>query len=93
MSTVSIYMWSVAAPELRTYAVTKSASTALFQRIAQDVSPDELQIVSYHPGSVYTDQMRKIGLEEDFADFDDGMCPPSSIYNKIEARRKLSWKC
>ncbi|EIT81699.1 short-chain dehydrogenase, putative [Aspergillus oryzae 3.042] len=42
------------------YGATKSAGTMLLQQIAKDVSADKLQIVSYHPGGVFTELAEQI---------------------------------
>ncbi|KAL0933802.1 short chain dehydrogenase [Colletotrichum truncatum] len=47
------------------YGASKSAGTMLLQRIAKDVLPDDLQILSYHPGGVYTELMEKAGASRD----------------------------
>lgn len=47
----------------------------LLQRIAKDVSADDLQIVSYHPGGVYTDLAARLGIPKDAYPWDDGKLP------------------
>ncbi|KAK3191219.1 hypothetical protein K4F52_002809 [Lecanicillium sp. MT-2017a] len=50
------------------YAVTKSASTMMMQQIARLVKPDDLQVVSFDPGSVFTTAAKNAGFTEvDFA--------------------------
>lgn len=46
------------------YGLTKNAGTLLLQQIAKDVSPDKLQIVSFHPGMIYTDTFGELGVTE-----------------------------
>ncbi|PKX89433.1 transcription factor domain-containing protein [Aspergillus novofumigatus IBT 16806] len=53
------------------YAATKSAGTMLVQQIAKDVPPEELQIVSYHPGGVFTELAELAGFEKDDPRWDD----------------------
>ena len=43
----------------------------MFSLIAKDVSPDELQIVSFHPGSVYGKPWKDAGIPQDRLPFDD----------------------
>lgn len=64
-------MWSIT-PEWSSYGLTKNAGTALMHQIAKDVSPQELQIVNIHPGSVLSDTGRAAGLDESTYAWDDG---------------------
>lgn len=52
------------------YNLTKLSGTMLFQLLAQHTSPDEAQIVSFHPGVVYNDRWKAMGLSNEL--FDDG---------------------
>jgi len=54
------------------YGMTKMAGTLAMQYIAQDSNPDEVQVISYHPGSTYTESWQRFGISEDFLPFDDG---------------------
>lgn len=51
-------------PERPTYGLTKNASTLLVQQIAKDTAPEDMQIVSFHPGGVLTEAARKQGFDE-----------------------------
>jgi hypothetical protein len=53
------------------YGLTKNAGTLLMQQIAKDVSPDVLQIVSFHPGLIYNAGWKKMGVKETDLPFDD----------------------
>jgi NAD(P)-dependent dehydrogenase (short-subunit alcohol dehydrogenase family) len=55
------------------YGASKSAGTMLLQRIAKDVPPEELQIVSYHPGGVFTELGEQAGFKRDDPRWDEGM--------------------
>ncbi|GIJ99558.1 hypothetical protein Aspvir_001692 [Aspergillus viridinutans] len=57
------------------YAATKSAGTMLVQQIAKDVPPEELQIVSYHPGGVFTELAELAGFKKDDPRWDDENLP------------------
>ncbi|KAF4233287.1 hypothetical protein CNMCM6805_009377 [Aspergillus fumigatiaffinis] len=57
------------------YAATKSAGTMLVQQIAKDVPPEEIQIVSYHPGGVFTELAELAGFEKDDPRWDDENLP------------------
>lgn len=45
----------------------------LLQRIAKDVPPEELQIVSYHPGGIFTELAEQAGFDRDDPRLDEGM--------------------
>ncbi|GFF60276.1 uncharacterized oxidoreductase C521.03 [Aspergillus udagawae] len=57
------------------YGATKSAGTMLVQQIAKDVPPEELQIVSYHPGGVFTELAERAGFKKDDPQWDDENLP------------------
>ena len=37
-----------------------------------DTDPNDMQIVSFHPGSVLSESARNLGLDETSLDWDDG---------------------
>jgi NAD(P)-dependent dehydrogenase (short-subunit alcohol dehydrogenase family) len=80
VSTIAAYMWTTMGPDRPTYGLTKNAGTALMQQIAKDTSPDDLQVVSFHPGGVLTEAARREGYADSGFNFDDGMYPVSSTY-------------
>ena len=45
----------------------------LFQMVAQDVSVDKMQIVSFHPGLIWQEEWEKMGFPPEV--FDDGEHP------------------
>ncbi|KAJ6085031.1 hypothetical protein N7499_004660 [Penicillium canescens] len=53
------------------YGATKSAGTMLVQQIAKDVPPEELQMVSYYPGGIFTELAEHAGFEKDDPRWDD----------------------
>jgi len=76
VSSCASYMWSTMAPERPSYGMTKNASTLLVQQIAKDTKPDDMQVVSFHPGGVLTDLARGIGIDETSGiPFDDENLP------------------
>jgi NAD(P)-dependent dehydrogenase (short-subunit alcohol dehydrogenase family) len=86
VSTCAAYMWSTMGPERATYGLTKNAGTALLQRIAQDVSSGEMQIVSFHPGGLYTNMSKSAGITQEMGiPFDDGELLAAS-------RRMCHWR-
>lgn len=69
-------MWTSMGPERPTYGLTKNSGTLLLQQIAKDISPSDMQIVSFHPGGVLSDSSRKLGAAEDMGiRFDNGERP------------------
>ena len=60
------------AAERPEYALSKGAGTLAMQYVAQEVSPDRIQVVSFHPGIVYSGAWSSAGVAEDFIPFDDG---------------------
>lgn len=54
------------------YSVSKTAGTVLVQQIAQDVSPDDMQVNSFHPGAIFTAGAKKAGYTKDTIPWDDG---------------------
>ncbi|EHA51239.1 hypothetical protein MGG_09785 [Pyricularia oryzae 70-15] len=71
ISSIAAYMWSTMGPDRPTYGLTKNAGTALFQQIAKDTDPNNMQVVSFHPGGVLTESARTEGYAESGFDFDD----------------------
>ncbi|KAK1752793.1 NAD(P)-binding protein [Echria macrotheca] len=57
------------------YSMTKLAGTMVMQYVALDADPDEVQILSYHPGSTYSEAWSSIGVPEEFMPFDDIQLP------------------
>ncbi|KAJ3935987.1 MAG: short-chain dehydrogenase/reductase [Lentinula lateritia] len=53
VSTASIQM--IPAPNQTPYSTTKSAFTALIGRIADEHPVEDIQIISYHPGALYSE--------------------------------------
>lgn len=52
------------------YTLAKMSGTLLFQLIAQNNSPEKLQVVSFHPGLSYNEQWGLMGFSKD--QFDNG---------------------
>jgi NAD(P)-dependent dehydrogenase (short-subunit alcohol dehydrogenase family) len=53
------------------YGLTKNSITLLLQQIAKDVSPDKLQIISFHPGMIENDLLRSLGITDKDLPFED----------------------
>ncbi|KAI1647001.1 uncharacterized protein F4817DRAFT_316093 [Daldinia loculata] len=69
---MAIQDWNNIVPEIPGYGLTKSAGTLLVQQMAKDISPKDMQVLSFHPGSVLTETVRRVmGNRFDGFDFDD----------------------
>ncbi|KAF2845253.1 NAD(P)-binding protein [Plenodomus tracheiphilus IPT5] len=58
-------------PETRArpaYVLSKSSGTLLFQLLAQDHTPEELQIINLHPGLVFNSIMKDLGADPELFD-------------------------
>ena len=80
VSTAAIHDESVAA-FLPTYSLSKAAGHYLMQKIAVEVDQKELQIVSFHPGSILSETSRTAGLDESSFSWDDGKSPAPHFNN------------
>ncbi|KAK1764254.1 putative short-chain dehydrogenase [Phialemonium atrogriseum] len=63
------------AAERPAYSLTKNAGTLTAQLIANGASPDKLQVVSYHPGVIYSNAWKLAGAPADALPFDDATLP------------------
>ncbi len=74
VSTAAIHMLfesqMVAASRRPVYGLTKNAGTMLVQQVAKDVSPDQLQVINFHPGVLYNAAFEAIGVKETDLPFD-----------------------
>ncbi|OAA60287.1 NAD(P)-binding domain protein [Niveomyces insectorum RCEF 264] len=52
------------------YSLTKASITYAAQVIADSVKPEEIQVISFHPGMIYTDIWKSIGITQDQLPFD-----------------------
>ena len=53
------------------YGTSKMAATFLFQKMADELSPEKVQIISFHPGAVLTEPVRKAGYDENTLPWDN----------------------
>lgn len=54
------------------YGTSKMAATFLFQKMADELPPEKVQIISFHPGSVLTGPVREAGYDENTLPWDNG---------------------
>ncbi|KAI5459007.1 hypothetical protein BGZ63DRAFT_426319 [Mariannaea sp. PMI_226] len=57
------------------YGLTKNSGTLLLQQIAKDVSPEQLQIISFHPGVVHNENYTAVGIKKEDLPFTDPSLP------------------
>ncbi|KAF7524263.1 hypothetical protein G7054_g11475 [Neopestalotiopsis clavispora] len=81
VSTAAIHEWAVNDP-YPSYGLTKNAGALAMQLIAREVSPEEMQIVSFHPGAIFTDAAKRQGAREDMFNWIDGKELPSTILGR-----------
>ncbi|KAJ8124318.1 hypothetical protein O1611_g9324 [Lasiodiplodia mahajangana] len=70
VSTASIHEFVMFASDYLGYGLTKHSGQLLLQLIAQDTPPEKMQIVSYHPGAIYTESAKASGWAEDALPWD-----------------------
>ncbi|KAH6960124.1 hypothetical protein DER45DRAFT_627163 [Fusarium avenaceum] len=61
--------------DLSSYSLTKAAGTLLLQKLADESNPQQTQIISFHPGAIFTAQTRDKGMTEDSMHWDDVTLP------------------
>ncbi|KAL2155759.1 hypothetical protein VTH82DRAFT_501 [Thermothelomyces myriococcoides] len=71
VSTSCIHNCTTEGRGIPTYALSKNAGTLLMQLIADDTDPEQMQVVSFHPGSILSDTVRSAGFDETSKDWDD----------------------
>ncbi|KAH7121904.1 putative short-chain dehydrogenase [Dactylonectria estremocensis] len=74
VSTQAIHDFNIAG-KLPNYTLTKNAGTLLVQMIAKDVSSLDLQVVSFHPGGIFTEGAQSGGWKKDDFPWDDENLP------------------
>ncbi|KAK1988896.1 short chain dehydrogenase [Colletotrichum cereale] len=70
VSTEAVHNFHKAGP-WPAYSASKNAGTLLIQLIAKDTSPEDMQVINFHPGLVRTTIFLDAGVPEDFYPFDD----------------------
>lgn len=62
------------------YQLVKSACTATMQQIARDTPAEKMQMLSFHPSTVFTEAAKMAGYTEDTLPWVDGMYSSRSCY-------------
>ncbi|KAH8889422.1 NAD(P)-binding protein [Thozetella sp. PMI_491] len=57
------------------YSLTKNSGTLAIQQIAKDVDPEDMQVVSFHPGLVFTPMGEGLGVSKDAYPWDSEDLP------------------
>jgi NAD(P)-dependent dehydrogenase (short-subunit alcohol dehydrogenase family) len=74
------------APNNGTYATTKSAFASFLQHLSSEIPTSKIQMVSIHPGAVFTPGTRKIGLTENSLKWDnEELCGAFSVWVSTKA--------
>jgi hypothetical protein len=71
VSSSCIHNFDTESKLIPTYGLTKNSAALLLQQIANDTDPAEMQIVSFHPGGVWTEMAASTGMPADLYDWDD----------------------
>ncbi|KAH6886941.1 putative NADP(+)-dependent dehydrogenase [Thelonectria olida] len=74
VSTFAIHDWKIAENNPG-YGLTKNAAALAMQLIAQDVPPENMQIINMNPGGVYTQNAKDAGFGEDSYPWNDADLP------------------
>ncbi|KAF5357545.1 hypothetical protein D9757_012356 [Collybiopsis confluens] len=86
VSTAQIHMYPSTGSD--TYGSSKAAWMAMLSRIADKSKVDELQIISYHPGALYSEGASKY-IDKDLLNWDDMSLPAD--YAVWAASSEASW--
>lgn len=71
VSTMTIHNWPFAKMHA-SYTASKAAGTAMLQHMANSIPASDMQIINFHPGSVFTPGVEKTGLTRKTMAWDDG---------------------
>jgi NAD(P)-dependent dehydrogenase (short-subunit alcohol dehydrogenase family) len=71
VSSFSIYDFEVN-KETPSYGISKNAAALLMQSIAQEVPASDMQVLSFHPGFIYTHSARMLGFGDDLSHYYHG---------------------
>jgi NAD(P)-dependent dehydrogenase (short-subunit alcohol dehydrogenase family) len=75
VSTSAVHNLDSDAAVIPTYGLTKNAGTLLLQQIAKDIPAHAMQVVSFHPGGIYTETAQRNGVPADLYDWDAAELP------------------
>lgn len=75
VSTQAIHDWAAGAA-YPAYGMTKNAGALALQVVAHEVPVEKMQVLSFHPGAIFTEAAKKAGFTEDTLAWDDRMSFP-----------------
>jgi hypothetical protein len=55
----------------------------MVQLVAQGVSSDDMQVLSFHPGAIYTDAVKNSGVPKELVEWDDGMIASFTSFSSL----------
>ncbi|KAI0537990.1 putative short-chain dehydrogenase [Xylaria digitata] len=70
VSTAAIHDFMNIASDSLAYGLTKNAGQLTLQLVAQDTPPEKMQVVSYHPGAIFSESAKASGWTEDALPWD-----------------------
>ena len=79
---------------LAPYVLSKSSGTLFVQLLANQVPESELQVVTMHPGTVFADGYKALGITEDTIAWDNGTLPfDSNSISRTNSRVVSGFPC
>jgi nucleoside-diphosphate-sugar epimerase len=54
------------------YTLSKAAGALFVQLLSDQILPDELQVITFHPGTVFGAGWEEMGATKDLLPFDEG---------------------
>ncbi|KAI1657885.1 NAD(P)-binding protein [Daldinia decipiens] len=74
VSTGAVHNFDVTAA-MPTYSMTKHAGALTFQLVAQEIPPEDMQVVVFHPGAILTEAGERLGMTKDSLPWEDPSLP------------------
>lgn len=65
------------------YATSKAAGSFMLQTLADETPVSTMQIISLHPGSIFSDAAKAAGYKEDSIPWDNGESRPTDALNAV----------
>lgn len=72
MSTGAVHNFDATAV-MPTYSMTKHAGALTLQLVAYDIPPEDMQVIIFHPGAIFTEAVESQGFTKDSLPWEDGM--------------------
>ena len=85
MTTASMHMLQNPVVAARpAYSLTKASGTLAAQLVASATTPENMQVISFHPGMVHGLGWAEMGITKDMLPFDDGRFFPLHSFKGIQ---------